>query len=207
MAVLSDKLMNRVRRHGRGLWVFCAKDFLDLGNRAAVDQALSRLCKSRALRRVGHGLYDWPRISPVLGRPASVDLDAAVAAIARRDGLRVMPDGIIAAHRLGLTNAVPSKAVYLTDGGSRSVQVGGRTVRLKHVNPGLMRWAKRSAAPVVSAIMWLGPLLLKDTDMLNRLRQRLPADVKQDLANGISQLPTWAIPIARALTTNEGLAA
>ena len=31
----------------------------------------------------GRGLYDWPRFSRVLGRPAPVDIDAAVAAIAR----------------------------------------------------------------------------------------------------------------------------
>jgi hypothetical protein len=83
MTVLSYNIMKRTRGHGRGLWVLSAKDFLDLGNRAAVDQSLSRLYRDGTLRRVGRGLYDWPRISRVLGRPAPVDLDAAVAAIAR----------------------------------------------------------------------------------------------------------------------------
>ncbi len=207
MTVLSDKIMKQVRGHGKGSWVFFAKDFLALGNRPAVDQALSRLCKRGTLRRVGCGLYDWPRLSQVLGRPAPVDLNVAVAAIARRDGLRVMPDGMMAAHRLGLTNAVPSKAVYLTDGSSRSIKIGNHTVRLKHVNPSLIGWARRSAAPVVSALLWLGPPLVRDADMINQLGQRLPMDVKRDLANGLSQLPTWAIPIARKLANNQGLAA
>ena len=116
MTVLSYNIMKRTRGHGRGLWVLSAKDFLDLGNRAAVDQSLSRLYRDGTLRRVGRGLYDWPRISRVLGHPAPVDLDAAVAAIARRDNIRIMPDGLTAAHRLGLTHAVPAKVVYWTDG-------------------------------------------------------------------------------------------
>ncbi len=198
--------MRRTRGHGRGSWVFSAKDFLDLGNRAAVDQSLSRLHRDGTLRRVGRGLYDWPRISRVLRRPAPVDLDAAVAAIARRDNIRLMPDGLTAAHRLGLTNAVPAKVIYWTDGGSRSIPVGDRTIHLKHVKTGLIRWARHAAAPVVSAMMWLGPSLAADSRMLDRLRQRLPMAVKQDLADGMSALPAWATPIAREITAPDRLA-
>lgn len=206
MTVLSDTIMRRVRGHGHGTWVFSAKDFLDLGNRAAVDQSLSRLYKAGTLRRVGHGLYDWPRISQVLGRPAPVDLDAAVAAIARRDNIRVMPDGLTAAHRLGLTNAVPTKVIYWTDGSTRAIPIGNHTIRLKHVRPSLIRWSQHAAAPVVSAIMWLGPSLATDSDMLDRLSQRLPMAVIRDLANGLSTLPAWAAPIACKITTPHRIA-
>lgn len=199
MTVLSDKIMKRVRGHGRGSWVCSAKDFLDLGNRAAVDQSLSRLQRRGILRRVRRGLYDWPRPSQILNRSAPTNVTAAVAAIARRDGVRVMPNGIVAAHRLGLTNAVPAKAEYWTDGVSRTVQLGTRTVRLKHMNPNLMNWADRPAAPVVTALVWLGPTMSADAATVDRLRRRLPDRVKQDLAAGAAQLPTWAAPIVRQL--------
>ena len=114
--------MKRVSAHGRGRWVCTPKDFLDLGSREAVDQALSRLVKAGQLRRVGHGLYDMPKMSDVLKRPAPVDLNAAIAALARRDGVRIMPDGLAAANQLGLTNALPAKASYVTDGSSRTDQ-------------------------------------------------------------------------------------
>ena len=42
---LKGKILARVRGRGRGV-VYVSKDFLDLGNRAAVDQALSRLVKA-----------------------------------------------------------------------------------------------------------------------------------------------------------------
>ena len=207
MTVLTDKIMKRVRGHGRGSWVCGAKDFLDLGNRAAVDQALSRLHGRGVLRRVRRGLYDWPRPSRVLNRSAPTNVPATVAAIARRDGIRIMPNGILAAHRLGLTNAVPAKAEYWTDGASRTVQLGPRTVRLKHMNPNLMKWANKPAAPVVSALAWLGPTIAGDPATVNRLRRQLPDSVKQDLVAGAAQLPTWAIGIAQRIQALDGAAA
>ena len=70
MTGIADKIMQRVSVHDSGRWVCTPKDFMDLGSREAVDQALSRLTKAGRLRRVSHGLYDMPRISNVLNRPA-----------------------------------------------------------------------------------------------------------------------------------------
>ena len=207
MIVLADKIRKRIRGHGRGNWVCSAKDFLDLGSRAAVDQALSRLHRRGILRRVRRGLYDWPRPSRALNRLAPINVPAAVAAMARRDGVRMMPNGIVAAHRLGLTNAVPAKAEYWTDGPTRTVQLGPRTVRLKHMRPNLMHWADRPAAPVVSALAWLGPSIAANPATVDQLRRQLPDSVKQDLIAGKAQLPTWAIPIAQQIQTPVGMAA
>ena len=62
MASVADKIMNRVSDQPTG-WVCTPKDFVDLGSRQAVDQALSRLVKAGKLRRVSRGLYDKPRFS------------------------------------------------------------------------------------------------------------------------------------------------
>ena len=128
MTPIAHKLMKRVSAHGRGKWVCTPRDFLDLGSRAAVDQALSRLVKAGRLRRVGHGLYDMPRMSTVLKRDAPVDLDAAITALGRRDGVRIVPDGLVAANQLGLTTAVPAQVSYVTDGATRTLKsAGGRS--------------------------------------------------------------------------------
>ena len=97
MAGIYDKILRRMRAHGKGKRVCTPKDFLDLGSRAAVDQSLSRLVKAGELRRIGCGLYDMPRISNVLKRSAPANMDAAIAAIARRDSVRIMSDGMVAA--------------------------------------------------------------------------------------------------------------
>lgn len=199
MISIADKILKRVRAKGRGNWVCTPKDFLDIGGRAAVDQALSRLAKGGDLRRVGHGLYDLPRFSAVLKRPAPVDMDKAVSALARRDGIRLMPDGIFAANRLGLTNAVPAKIGYITDGATRNVRIDDRIVRLRHAGPGVMAWHGTSSAPVVLALRWLGPSAASDARVAATLRRRLPDAVKQNLARKSKNLPGWMIPIARNL--------
>jgi len=136
MTGVADAIMKRVTARGRGRWVCTPRDFLDLGSRKAVDQALSRLVRAGRLRRAGRGLYDLPRISAVL----------------RRDGIRIMPDGATAAHRLGLTNAVPARAGYVTDGATRTVGIDGGTIRFRHAGPRVMRWADRPAAAAVQAL-------------------------------------------------------
>lgn len=207
MTGIAYKIMKRVRSRGRGKWVCSPKDFLDLGSRAAVDQALSRLAAAGQLRRVGRGLYDMPRISGILNRPAPANIDAAIAAIARRDNIRIMPDGLLAANQLGLTNAVPAKASYVTDGATKTVKIDGWTIRLRHAGPSVMHWAGRPAAPVVQALRWLGPRAAADARVVATLKRRLPDAVKRDLIRNSRYLPGWAMPIARSLSTDENVAA
>lgn len=201
MMRMADKIMKRVSAHGSGKWVYTPKDFLDLGSREAVDQALSRLVKTGQLRRVAHGLYDMPRISNVLKRPAPVDLDAAIAALVRRDGVRIMPDGLVAANQLGFTNAVPAKVSYVTDGHSRTLKIDGRTVRFRHAGPSVMKWAGKPAAPVVQALRWLGPDAAADARVVSILRRHLPDDVKLDLLKNSRDLPGWALSLARSIAS------
>ena len=197
MTGVAEAIMRRADAYGRGRWVCTPKDFLDLGSRGAVDQALSRLVRAGRLRRAGRGLYDRPRTSAVLKRPAPVDLDAVVAALARRDGIRIMPDGATAAHRLGLTNSVPARAGYVTDGATRTVGIDGGTIRFRHAGPHVMRWTGRPAASAVQALRWLGPDAARDARVAAALKRCLPEAAKRDLGRNQRDLPGWALPLAR----------
>lgn len=109
-----DRIMKRVRSSGRG-GVFTPSDFLNVAGRAAVDQALSRLVKNGALRRLTRGLYDYPKLHPKLGRLSPTPDDIAQA-LARETGSQVQIAGARAANALGLTTQMPAKNTYLTDG-------------------------------------------------------------------------------------------
>src|SRR4051812_1498908 len=63
---IQSRILARIRRGGRGR-VFVSKDFLTAGSREAVDQALSRLSREDTIRRLGRGLYYYPRVNPRLG--------------------------------------------------------------------------------------------------------------------------------------------
>src|SRR5579859_6816774 len=112
MKPMVDQILSRVRRRGRGA-VFTPKDFLDLGGRAAVDQALSRLAKAGGIRRLARGIYDFPRMSPRLGvlSPAP---EAVAKAVAQQTDSAVQVTGAQAANALGLSMQVPAQPVYLT---------------------------------------------------------------------------------------------
>ena len=203
MAGIGDKIMKRVSAHSDPRWVCTPKDFLDFGSRDAVDQALSRLVKAGRLRRVGRGFYDRPKIGALLKRLAPPNLKAAIAALARRDGVRIMRDGMVAANLLGLTTGVPAQVRYVTDGPSRTLKIAGRTVRFRHAGPRVMQWAGKPAAPVVQALRWLGPDAATDARVVSILRDRLPDIMKRDLLQNSRDLPGWALPLARSIASDE----
>ena len=123
----------------------------------------------------------------------------AVAALARRDGIRTIPDGMPAANQFGLTSAAPANAGYLTDRETRDIRVRNRTIRLKHAAPTAMAWAGRPAGPVVQTLRWLGPMAAMDVQLVSTLRRTLPDVGKNDLARNRSGLPGGAARLGHSL--------
>src|SRR3546814_11857678 len=109
--------MKRVRGKGRG-WVFTPKSFVDFGTRGSVDMALSRLVTAGDIRRIGRGLYDYPRQHDKLGA-LSPDPANVAKALSTQSGDKLAPSGAAAAHRLGLSTPVPARASYATTGPNR----------------------------------------------------------------------------------------
>ena len=129
---VSKSLLQRIQHKGRGS-VFSAKDFLDIGSRAAVDQTLSRLARKGVIRRLNWGLYDYPKTSKSLGLLSPAPIVVAQA-MARQTGSKIQITGARAANTLGLTDQVPAKVVYLTDGPSRTIKIGNQSISLRHAS-------------------------------------------------------------------------
>ena len=172
-------------------------DFVDLGPRDAVDQALHRLARSGVIRRISRGLYDKPGFNQLTGKPTNPDPRAVVEALARRDQARMMVDGITAANDLGLSDAVPARIIIHTDARFKNLNLGGLTIKFKKTAPSKLYWAGRPAMRVVQALWWLKDMLAGDAP---RVRNRLasifadPAHgpvIVADLRSGFSTLPTW----------------
>ncbi len=116
-----------VRRHGRG-WVFSAKDFVHLGARSAVDMALHRMEGGGVVRRIGRGLYYYPRYSKVLNSELSADVSHIAAALARKFGWRIQVTGPTALNMMGLSTQVPGRAIFLSDGPGRKYSFGNQQI-------------------------------------------------------------------------------
>lgn len=175
--------------------VLTPRDFLDLGSRAAVDQALTRLFRDGHLRRVGRGLYTLPREHPLFGE-LSVTSDAVADALAGRDALRLQPAGAYAANQLGLTEQVPMKLLFLTDGPTRMLRLAdGREIVLKQTTPRTMQTAGRISGTVIAALRWLGQDAV-DSDIIDKLRRRLSDQDKAILREDAPRAPAYWLTTA-----------
>jgi len=188
MQSIDSKVISRIYGRGRGC-VVTPKDFLDLGSRQAVDLALHRLVKKGTLRRLARGLYYYPRIDPDLG-PLSPTIDDIAKALKGRDNIRIQPSGGYAANILGLSEQVPVKVVFLTDGPERRVQIGRQVIVFKHTTPKSMATAGRVSGLVIQALRYIGQKHL-DKSISNRLKKRLSEDEKKQLIQDIPYAPAW----------------
>ena len=180
--------------HGRG-WVFTPGDFLDLGSRAAVGTTLKRLKAAGTIRAIARGLYDYPRQDPALGL-LTPSTDTIADALKGRDDLRLQPSGAHAANLLGLSDQVPVRTVFLTNGRARKVQLGKRQIILKTASSRQMATAGRVSGLVIQALRWLGRRNVNSTT-IDLLRQRLTAPDKQQLRKDLRYAPAWVAEIMR----------
>ena len=134
MQTMRHHILKRIDRFGSGK-AFSAKDFLDIASRTTIDVALAELATDGKIRRIRRGLYDVPKFNPTLGGKLSPDIDQAAQAIARRQRWKIVPEGAWAANLLGLSTQVPAKIMYLTDGPSKEVEIGRRSIHFKHARP------------------------------------------------------------------------
>jgi Family of unknown function (DUF6088) len=197
MAGLGSRLLGRVKSAPAGA-VFSPRMFDDLGNRAAVDQALSRLTKAGKIRRMARGVYDIPKTHPTLGA-LSPDPDAIAKSIAEQAGYRLQPTPARAANALGLSSQVPAQIVYLIDGSSRKIKVGNRTIHFKHAGPRALLGAGTSAGVALQAIRAFGPDHLT-AGIIQQLRQSLPSDAKTGLKELAHYAPHWMTSAIDAVT-------
>ncbi len=126
MQPVEQKILSRIYGRGRG-WAFTKTDFVTEFGETNIHQALSSLTRAGKIRRVCHGIYDYPRYSELLGQTLSPDIDQAARALARKFNWRIQPSGDTAMNLLGLSTQVPGRWIYLSDGPSRQYLIGNQT--------------------------------------------------------------------------------
>jgi hypothetical protein len=195
-----SKVIRRIRSHRRG-WTFAPDSFKDLGSRLAIDHALTRYMKKGTIRKLARGLYDYPKIDPLLG-PLQPSTDDIAKALAGRDATRIQPSGAYAANLLGLTTQVPMKVVYLTDGRSRTIQVKNRQIILKQTTPRNMATAGKISGLIIQALRHIGKEHV-DGHVLEQLDRRLDEKSRSQLIKDIRYAPAWIADIFRTLSDKD----
>lgn len=172
--------------------VLSPKQFLHLGSRMAIDQALSRLARAGHLIRIGRGTY----VAPVreMGDCRPPLTAKVVESLAALSGELIVPDGATSAILLGLTKRRVVSSVYLTSGRSRRLALGGLEVTLRHAPAWMLTLGKGAAGAAVRAMAWLGPHVVDKA--IGEIRSSLSSSEWLVLVSCRAALPSW---MARAI--------
>ncbi len=171
---------------------FVAADFRDVGSRAMLNQALSRLARSGRIARLGAGLYYVAGKDTLIPRAAEI-----VNALRRKSRSRYALAAPRLANNYGLSEQVPVRDEYLTDGRSRCMPIGKRLVYFKRASKATMNRMESLPGRVVIALRYLGRRTSK-TDARFSL-SLMPPDIRRDLRNYAPNAPKWMRPIMQDL--------
>jgi len=192
-----DRLVrSRIYGHARG-WVFTPKHFFDLGSESAIDSALRRLKADGSIRQLTRGLYDYPVQDSILGA-VTPSADTVARALVVRDAIRLQPSGAYAANLLGLSDQVPSRVVFLTDGPARRVKFGKREIILQHTTPRNMATAGRKSGTIIQALRHVGQKRVDDQVRVT-LRRHITEEDLPRLRKDLIYAPAWIADLLRPL--------
>ena len=201
---IESAVFSRIKKWGRGSVVLPA-NFLDLGSRQAVGVALHRLEKTKSIRRLSRGVYDYPIDDPLLGE-LSPTIEAITKALSQRDRLRLQPTGAYALNLLGLSEQVPAKIVFLTEGESRTLKIGPMTIELRRTTPRNMASSGRLSGLIIQGFRSLGKDHVTKA-RIERLKSTIPLKQRKELLKDIALAPAWMHSIFHELAesqTNRG---
>lgn len=185
---VENKIAKVLKSYPKGSVLF-VDDFLDYGNSESVKKSLHRLKEKEILVRLAHGIYLYPKIDKELGVlfPSTEDI---AKAIARRDKARIVPTGVQALNKLGLSSQVPMKVVYLTDGAARSIKVGKRTITFKNTSPKNLLAKGEISSLVIQALKTISQSKVDD-ETLMKIQTLLKKEKIENRMNDAKLAPAW----------------
>jgi hypothetical protein len=179
MTVLSEQILEAAAKRPEGS-LLAAKQFLALGKRDAVDQALRRLA--------ARGRYALPVRSRFGTRPPAPEV--VIAQLNQEGAQQLVSSGAAAANALGLTTQMPVEQTFLARSRSQKRYVFGRQqVTIRPAAAWNFLLADRLAGQAIRALTWLGPD--QASAALPTLRSTLPPEEWRALLSVRAELPLW----------------
>ena len=201
MQSIHNQIKEQIKRKRKGNIIF-ANDFKELGNGDAVRQVLSRLCKEAFITRLSTGIYLYPKTNKQIGTvfPSIEDI---AKAIAKREKARLIPTGLYALNRLGLSTQVPMKVVFLTDGAARVIKVGKKaTVNFKKTVAKHLSFKGEISTLVVFALKEIGKGNITNAEE-QRIKEALAHEKQENIRHDATLAPEWISEIMIKLSRNE----
>lgn len=186
--VLSKQIRIRIESQGENL-LYMVRDFADLNNDGAVTRTLSRLEDEGMLIRLSQGIYLYPRRNRFgILKPS---IDEIASAIAQKDNAHIIPSGLTALNKLGLSTQVTMNAVYLTDAAAREIKIGNRTIVFKRSAPRNFAYKTEIFPLVVCAMKEIGEPNITD-DCIAKIKTAIDkCEDKEAIRHDYNIAPSW----------------
>lgn len=191
---VQNKIENKIKSMKRGSILF-PSNFDDIGNVEVVKKSLLRLENKKFLVRLAHGIYLYPKQDKLLGVLYPTIEEIAVA-IANRDKARIIPTGITALNKLGLSTQIPMNVVFLTDGAPRGIVVGKRTIKFKRTSPKNLAVKGEITSLIIQALKEIG----KDNvtaEQLEKIKIHLEKEKQEIIEHDAKLAPVWISKIMK----------
>jgi hypothetical protein len=185
---IENTIKNRIYGHGKG-WSFTVDHFSDLKNNESVKKALQKLTRLGMIRRLSKGLYDYPKQHADLGT-LSPNINNIAKAIAEKDHVRVQPSGAYAANLIGLSEQVPARVVFATEGVPKKIKIGNLEIQFRRTTPKNMEMAGTEMGLIIQALRHFGNHRV-DVKMKGVIRRRLKKIDPKEFDKAIKCSPTW----------------
>jgi len=182
------QVLSKIGKARRGS-LFFTENFLSLGTAKTVGKALERLTIQGELLRVATGIYVRPEIDPVIGT-VTPGIEDIAKAIAKRDKARIVPTGVYALNRLGLSTQVPLNVVYLTDGAARKIKIGKRTITFKKTTPKNLAAIGNISRLAIQALRIIGKDKVTNEE-IEKIQQLLKKEKATHLQHDYRLAPEW----------------
>jgi hypothetical protein len=157
---ISSQIENKIKRSRPGQ-IILPSDFKDFGTSTAIRKTLSRLVDQKVLVRMGQGVYVIPIHDKLFGEVLP-SMEEIAASLAEKEHVKIMPTGQYALNKIGLSNQVPMKMVFLTNGTKKNITIGKSSILFQPTTT-----KKLAMVGSISSLLFLG---LEELD-LNRLKE------------------------------------
>lgn len=194
---IETQVLSKIKRNPRGT-LFFVDSFAAIGNAKSVNKALERLVKSDKLERISTGIYVRPVIDDYIGKILPSIEEIAIA-IAKRDRATIVPTGIYAMYKLGLTTQVPLNIGYYTDTSARKIKIGKQTITFKKASSKNLAFVGETSMLAIQALRAIGKDKATEEE-IKQIKKVLKNENPKHLQHDLQLAPVW---IRKLITPNE----
>ena len=183
-----NQLITNIFLKKKGVLIF-TEDFSEIGSSKSISKNLEILVNEGILLRIARGIYYLPKIDKQMGALLP-DIEQVAKAIAEREKARIVPSGLSAIQKLGLSTQVSLKAVYYTDGSPRKLKIGKTSLSFKRTTTRNLALKGPISSLAVRALKEMGQTKVTE-EHLKIVAEKLRKEEKENILHDAKLAPVW----------------